>query len=266
MRVICVEDERVLMTYTVNLCLELDLVDEAEGFLRASDAIQYMEKHRVDVALLDINMPDMSGMRLATLIQERWPETKIIFLTGYAQYAVDAFSIHVSGYLLKPVSRERLAAEIAHAAGDTGCRGKCRVEARTFGNFDLLVDGKPVAFRQAKCKELLAYLIDRQGASVKRREAFSVLWEDREYDRPRQKQFDVIVRSLRETLNDYGIGEILEHGGAALRVNPDLISCDAWRFFQGDPDAIQAFFGEYLSNYSWARITEGAMAGKNRNP
>lgn len=57
-----------------------------------------------------------------------------------------------------------------------------RVEARAFGNFDLLVDGKRVAFKRAKSKELMAYLIDRHGASVTRREAFAVLWEDRTYD------------------------------------------------------------------------------------
>ena len=132
--------------------------------------------------------------------------------------------------------------------------------ARTFGNFDLMLDGKPIAFRQAKCKELLAYLIDRRGANVNRREAFAILYEDRNYDRPMQKQLDVIIRALRATLRDYGIGEIFEMGRAVMRVNPDLISCDAWRYFEGDPEAVRSFFGEYMSNYSWASMTESAMS------
>ena len=124
------------------------------------------------------------------------------------------------------------------------------------------MDGKPVAFHQAKCKELLAYLIDRQGGSVTRAEAFSILWEDRMYDRPMQKQFDVILRSLRDTLTACGAGGILEISKGTLRIRPDLISCDAWRFFSGDIEAINAYRGEYMSDYAWASDTEGFMRRK----
>ena len=63
-------------------------------------------------------------------------------------------------------------------------------------------------FRKAKCKELLAFLIDRQGSTVTRAEAFAALWEDRTYDRPMQKQFDTVIRLLRESLKEHGIEEI----------------------------------------------------------
>lgn len=52
-----------------------------------------------------------------------------------------------------------------------------RVEVRTFGGFDLYVNGRPVTFRKAKCKELLAFLVDKQGSGVTRAEAFAALWE-----------------------------------------------------------------------------------------
>lgn len=70
----------------------------------------------------------------------------------------------------------------------------------TFGEFDLKVDGETVDFPRAKARELLAYLIDRQGYSVSRANVFAVLFEDKQYDRSMQKQLDVIIRSLRETL------------------------------------------------------------------
>ena len=266
MKVICVDDERLLMEDTVAMCLALDQVEEARGFTKAADALAYLEGEKADVALLDINMPGTDGMQLAKIIREKWTDTAIIFLTGYTEYALDAFAVHASGYLLKPVKKDQLAAEIAYAAGKRGEHG-ARVEARTFGNFDLLLDGKPVVFRQAKCKELLAYLIDRHGANVTRREAFAILYEDRMYDRPMQKQFDVIIRALRTTLTEYGIGEIFQMGNAAMRIDPALISCDAWRYLQGEPEAIHAFVGEYMSNYAWARLTESTMAWKamNRN-
>ena len=122
-----------------------------------------------------------------------------------------------------------------------------------------------MAFRQAKCKELLAYLIDRQGGSVTRSEAFSVLWEDRMYDRGMQKQLDVIVRSLRETLEAHGAGEILEMKKGTLRIRPEAVSCDAWRFFRGDPEAVNAYRGEYMNGYSWGADTEAYMFRKLGN-
>ncbi len=266
MKIICVDDERLLMEDVVSMCRELDQVDEVTGFTRAKDALQYLEKNQVHVALLDINMPDMDGLQLARRIQGTWPKTKIILLTGYEQYAVDAFSIHVSGYLLKPVKKEKLAEEIAYAVKGADRQKNCRVQARTFGNFDLLVDGKPIVFRQAKCKELIAYLIDRHGANVTRREAFAILYEDRMYDRQMQKQFDVIIRALRSTLTEYGVGDIFQLESAAMRVKPELISCDAWSYFEGDPDATRAFFGEYMNNYSWAVFTESSMRERIDRP
>lgn len=263
MRVICVDDERLLMQDTVKLCLELDLVDEAKGFTRSEEALNWMEHEPADVALLDIDMPGMNGLGLAAAIREKWPDMPIIFLTGYSQYALDAFSVHASGYLLKPVKKEKLAAELVHASGNTGQKQTGRVTVHTFGNFDVFVDGKPIAFKQVKCKELLAYLIDRQGTRVKRREAFAILWEDRIYDRPMQKQLDVIIRSLRQTLANYGVGEMIELQNATMRINPELISCDAWRYFAGDPDAVNAYRGEYMSNYSWASMTEGLLFSKS---
>ena len=89
-----------------------------------------------------------------------------------------------------------------------------------------------------------------------------MLYEDRMYDRPMQKQFDVIIRSLRDTLEEHKISEILEMKRGTLRIVPELISCDAWRFFSGDADAVNAYRGEYMSAYSWAEETESFLSRK----
>ena len=262
MKVICVEDELPVLQELVAMCLELEAVETAVGFGSAEEALSYLKKENADTALLDIHLPGMDGLKMPEVLRAKRPQMKVIFVTGDAGHALEAFAVHASGYLLKPVRREKLASEIAYAAEGMACRRRGTLEARTFGNFDLLLDGRPVLFRQAKCKELLAYLIDRQGANVSRREAFAVLYEDRMYDRPMQKQFDVIIRSMRTTLTDYGIGDIFELGGAVMRIIPERISCDAWRFFRGDPPAVHAYFGEYMNNYSWARQTESNMTWK----
>ena len=136
---------------------------------------------------------------------------------------------------------------------------RARVKVVTFGGFDVYVDGEVMHFKRAKAKEVLAYLVDRQGGSVTRAEIFATLYEDEEYDRARQKQFDVILRSLRDSLDEYGIGYIYEMEHATLRVVPGRIDCDMYRFLDGDEKTIESYRGEYMSSYSWAMMTEAYM-------
>ena len=262
MKAICVDDERLLMEDTVAMCLSLPEIDEAKGFTRAKDALDWLEEAPVDLALLDIDMPGMDGLELAARIKEKWPDTAILFLTGYAQYAVDAFAVRASGYLMKPVTKERLAADVAYALSGRKKQPDKGVVVQTFGNFDVFVAGRPVSFKMAKCKELLAYLVDKQGSGVTRAEIFSVLWEDRFYDRKMQKQLDVYIRALRETLRTWGIADMIELQKGVFRVRPEAFSCDAYLFFAGDSDAVNAYRGEYMSAYSWASMTESMMYWK----
>lgn len=260
MNVICVDDERLLAEHVAKLCRELPDVEEAYPFSQPARALEWLENHPVDLALLDIDMPGMDGMELAARIKEEHPKTAIIFLTGYSRYAVDAFRLRVSGYLLKPVDPGQLAEEVEYAFA--GQKQHAHIEARTFGNFELLVDGRPVPFKQAKCKELLAYLVDRRGSGVSRAEAFAILWEDRPYDRPMQKQFDVIIRSLRDSLRDAGVEFIFEMKSGMLRIVPEKISCDLFRFCSGDVSAFNEYAGEYMNGYAWATMTESFMTWK----
>lgn len=259
MRAICVDDEPLVLQLTASLCRDLPQIDEVESFAGPQEALDWLKENSADLAMLDIDMPGMNGIMLAAKIKEMHPDIAIIFLTGYSQYAVDAFALHASGYLMKPISREKLSAEVDYAISGRHTPRISHVTVQTFGYFDIFVDGRLVNFTRSKAKELLAYLVDRQGSSATRSECFSVLWEDEPYDRSKQKQLDVIIRSLRSTLQEYGIGAILEQQGGTMRINPDLIDCDLYRFFEGDAGAVNDYRGEYMSAYSWASLTEAYL-------
>ncbi|WP_029321538.1 response regulator [Butyrivibrio sp. AE3004] len=259
MKAICVDDENLILDLTVSLLEDFGLFEDVKGFTSGQEATEYIEKENVGVALLDIDMPEMDGMTLAGIIKDKSPNTSIIFLTGYSEYAVEAFSIHADGYLLKPIAKDKLYQEIRYVLDNKDESSEYLVTAKTFGNFDLFVKGESVVFKRSKSKELLAYLIDNRGGTVTRAEAFAALWEDGMYDRAMQKQMDVIVRSLKDTLKDYGISEILEVKSGAMRICPELIDCDMYHYLDGDEDAVKSFRGVYMNSYYWASLTEASL-------
>ena len=259
MNAICVDDEAQVLAHTVACCQKLQLLENVRGFTRPRDALNWAAENPVDLALLDIHMPDMNGLKLAEQLRTLAPHLSIIFITAFGQYALEAFDVHPTAYLLKPLDEARLKREVEYALAIRQVKTPTHIQVQTFGHFEILVDGKTLSFRRSKSKELLAYLVDRMGAGVTRQDAFAALWEDRMYDRPMQKQLDVIIRSLRETLEEHGIGEIFELKRGTMCVVPDRISCDAWRFFSGDVDAVNEYQGEYMSAYSWANMKEAYL-------
>ena len=112
MTAICVDDEPLVLQLTLSLFRDLPGFQEVEGFAGPLEALDWLENHTPDIALLDIDMPGMNGLELARRIRDMHPDTAVIFLTGYSEYALDAFQLHASGYLMKPINREKLASEV----------------------------------------------------------------------------------------------------------------------------------------------------------
>ena len=164
-------------------------------------------------------------------------------------------------YCEKLVTTEKLAVEPWRAWPVLPEPGDHPIEVRTFGGFDVMVHGELVMFGRAKSKELLAFLVDRCGTAVSRKEASSVLWEGKKCDRALQKQLDVVIRSLYSTLREYGISEIVEtvENEKKIRIVPELLTCDLYRYLNGEVDAVQAYCGEYMDRYSWASLTEAYL-------
>ena len=105
---IIVEDElpaREELKYFIDEEKEIKLIAEFDNPL---DTLTFLEKNSVDAIFLDINMPDMNGISLGKIITKMYPDTKIIFITAYKDYAVDAFEIKAYDYLLKPYSESRI--------------------------------------------------------------------------------------------------------------------------------------------------------------
>lgn len=82
------------------------------GFAKPSEAIEYAKTSRVALAFLDIELGTASGLDLCGALLEINPYTNVVFLTAYAEYAIDAWSTGASGFMLKPISVEGVYAQL----------------------------------------------------------------------------------------------------------------------------------------------------------
>ena len=278
MNILIVDDEALArrdLAIVVGGILKNAKIDEAGG---VEETLAKCKDTRYAVIFLDIQMPGTDGLQIAEKINELNPECNIVMVTAYPQYALSAHKLYVSGYILKPAMEDDVRAVLDHLRypvafdeedTDNGDTQKS-VYAHCFGNFEIFCNGNPINFPRAQSKEMLAYLIDRQGAVCTNAEIRAILWQDEEWDSLRQRDlFSHITRALRESLKKAGCDYIYSQRRNAYSVRPETFSCDYYNALSGDRQAAKGFLGEYMSQYSWAEDTAaelyqrfGAQPGK----
>lgn len=252
-------DDESNMLYLLHQAIA-EAAPEAEilDFSLGSQAVAFLEGGgaRPDAVFSDIRMPGLSGLELAVRLKTLAPRTKLVFVTGY-DYAVDAYQLHVHGYITKPVEAERVREELdvlfpQPPAGN-------RLQVRCFGSFEVFWQGRPLHFGRGQTRELLAYLVDRRGALCSAEEIIGVLWEDAADTANAKHRLRNLVSDLKAALDDIGQGGVLIRQRNRLAVKTDLLDCDYYRMLTGDMGAVNAFSGEYMEQYTWAEITKGGL-------
>lgn len=261
MHIIAVDDERLALIALEQAIRNAEPACTLACFSTPAEAIAHAATQQIDVAFLDIEMGSTSGLELAKRLKDIHGETNIVFVTGYSQYAMDAFSLRASGYLQKPVMVEDIRAELHHLRhplpeSEKGVRIQC------FGSFEIFVDGKPIHFHRSKAKELLAYLVSRNGAGVSKKELAGALWEDVEYSRSTQSYLQTLIAEMLRALSEAGAEHIIVKEWNSLSINPAVVDCDYYNFAKGNPNAVNTYRGEYMANYTWAEFTVGVLNTK----
>ena len=248
---LAVDDERLMLNALSAAVKASPDIDKLTEFTSCSAALEWAKENAADVAFLDISMRGMGGLALAQKLLELHPKTKIVFCTGHSEYAVDAFKIHVSGYLMKPINAEAVQREIDHIK--LTAETKKLLTMRCFGTFEVFADGKPLAFKRSIAKEVLAVLTDRCGSGITLKQICAVIWQDNTDDIKNMNYLRQAFSDLRKTLESVGAEDVLLRAGIhSYSLNTELVDCDYYRFLQcGKP----AFRGEYMKQYSWAEET-----------
>ena len=263
MKFLVVEDVRPVLKDEMALIKEIVPDSQVFGCTDMKEALEYASKEFFHVVFLDIELGGSqgNGITLAKQLKDMQPHAHIIFVTAFPQYALEAFSIHATGYLLKPIQKEDLKRELTFLYGEEP-KAEKRIRVQTFGNFEVWIDGEILTFGRQKSKELFAYLVERKGAGVTTREACAVLFEDGNYDRTRKSYFQTIVSDMRNTFKKLGLEDVIWKAYNSLAVNIEKIECDYYRFLAGDVKAINRYQGEFMMNYSWAEFSVAELNHK----
>ena len=210
-----------------------------------------------DIVFTEIRMPEPDGLALAARLKQVSPATKIVFVTADPGYALDAMYLHASGYILKPLQESRVREEIEHAMPAVE-PGQERLFVRCFGRFEVYWRGAPLMFGRRQTKELLAYLVDREGATCTADEIAAALWEDGADMSALKHRIRDLISDLKKTLAGIGMEAVLLRRSGQAAIRRDLVDCDYYRMLDGDAGAA-GFNGEYMSQYSWAENTAAKL-------
>ena len=248
MKILLVDDEELQLIRITNAAKKA-LPEDSEFYTYTNPVLAYEENlnTKFDIAFLDIEMPQINGIQLAKKIKKVNPLVNVIFVTAYDEYALEAYRIHASGYITKPVNESKIKNEIAGLRYQVSLQHTHKIQCKCFGNFEVFADGQPLKFQRFKSKELFAYLIDREGAAININELNAVLW-----DEDHKSYLRNLIADIQATLASVNASDVFVKRYNECYVDIDKIDCDAYEYKRGNPDAIRMYRGEYMIQYPWA--------------
>ena len=259
MNVVVVEDDRIVLEAETLMVQKLLPNVQVCSFQNSNEALAYAKNNKVDIAFLDIIIGSRTtGLQLAKKLQGYNPKINIIFCTECKEFALDALNLYCSAYLMKPITYKKVKEaleNLRHPISQKieGLRVKC------FGNFEVYKDGVPIKFQHKKTKELLAYLIDRCGATVSTKEIEFALYKS--VDAKKESYIRNLRADLKKTFKDLGVGDAVVSCGLDIGLNMSKIECDYYEYLDGHKEL---FRDEYMTQYIFAEVTREVLKNDNQ--
>ncbi len=211
--VVLVDDERPALRGLEHLLKEYSEISIVGMFTNPLKAIDEMGKRKPQAVFLDINMPQLQGMDAASRILDLSPDTDIIFVTAFDQYAIEAFELHVIDYILKPVTPDRLRKTVNRLLQKKNLAlvsgSVAKIQINCLGKFQLCwQDHEPIKWRTEKTRQLFAFLLHHQGREVSKDEIIDALWPEGNIEKAVHQLHNGIYY-IRKTLEKHGIDRSL---------------------------------------------------------
>ena len=252
MRTILVDDEVLMLKHFARLSRDIPDLDIVGQFDTPQAALAYVAHNAVDVAFLDVVMPQINGIELAKKLREIRPQILLVIISAYDDYLWDFNQMGGDYYIVKPYTREVLEMAMERIRL-LSRRQKKRLFIRTFGRF-VVFDGDKAVPLTGKAKEILALLVAKRGKEISNEEIYDTLWEGRSYSNDNMSVFYNALRRLRLALKKAALEDLLISTPHGQMINLSLFNCDYYDYLDDQSEPHSGFDGEFLSEYSWGEV------------
>ena len=238
-RLLCSEIEK-------NFCFDVMVIESEEKCLND----MYSQP---DMVFINTCSEGIGYRRIVENIKATERKTVICLIGESEDDSINVYRYGCDMFIKKPYTIE----EICHCMElfELLSKRMKKVFVRTFGNFDVFVDGKPLYFHNSKSKELFALCIDHKGGTVSMEEAVDKLWPGRGLDNNTKKLYRKALQHIKDLSDENGIGEIIHCVRGGCMTNSSKIECDYYLFLKQPYQYSRMLNGKYLTNYSWGEET-----------
>jgi two-component SAPR family response regulator len=203
MKVMLVDDEPLALQFLESQLHSIGDFTIVGAFDSARGLTEEIIEQQPELLFLDIQIGAVNGVELASAIQEVKPELPIVFVTGFHEYAVQAFEVNALDYIVKPIQKDRLMKtiqrlrqdKITESTSESPIHIMCMPTLQFVQNDTLL----PVQWRTSKAKEVFCYLLHHAGKPVRKDILIEEFWGETELSKSTTQLYSTIY-VIRKTL------------------------------------------------------------------
>ena len=256
LKAVIVDDEKLVSNFLKLQLEQTGLAYVIDQFQKPSTALCEIPNLKPDVVLLDIELPGMNGIELATKLLNVYSDTEIVFVTAYNQYAIEAFKLNAVHYLLKPAEDEDIRAALERVIEkkknyeNTVHQNPLRIEL--LGHFKVFQNGEEVRLKWStvKVEELFALMLLFRKGGIGKWQITEKLWPNFDLKKAEQNLYTTIYR-LKKILVENNLPIRIENEKGKYFLNLPHYTIDLEEQPQFDKGIL---FGE--KNYRWIDCLE----------
>ena len=212
-----------------------------------------------DMLFINASGREKKAIDLAGAVREDSARTGVVVVSDDGSCAVDAFRIHAQGYLVRPVTEDMVGSECEYYLDGHGLHGLPADDAgrhgmeRTFGDFEIFIDGRPAVFKRKKARELVAYLVDKDGSMVDDSDLLRDMWN--KDDKATKSYLRILKAEVIRVFTDAGYSDAIVKQRGLIGIRTDKVKCDLFDALKTAPPMLKEYRGEYMRQYGWAQRT-----------
>lgn len=282
MKAILIDDEKPALQHLERLLQKDGRLEITGKYTSARRGLEHLEREKADIVFLDIGMPEMNGLEAGEYIAGLDRSTRIVYITAYSEYAIEAFELNAADYLLKPVTSQRLSKTLERLEIRIE-QNEARVETlpgpdaavkqlsilcfKRLEFMDSTEPGRKMQWRTSKAQEVFALLLHNRGQWILKDTIVDWVWPDFKPEKA-VTNLHTTVYHIRKLLKVWDMDVQVEFSQERYRLTKENVLLDLEEFEQGycstsvesekewmRREAVLSLYrGDYLEehHYDWA--------------